>query len=94
MNRWTVIHAEKQAKETLLNARDALERALNELDHYIQRLDEHDTPLAKADVMNWALNYLAGSITPNLRLDLIANAQAALARVHAQELTTKKGEAS
>jgi hypothetical protein len=31
--------------------------------------------------MNWALNALACNITPNLRLDLIANAQAELASV-------------
>ena len=39
------------------------------------------TIIGKSQVMNWALNTLACNITPNLRLDLIANAQAELASV-------------
>ena len=50
-------------------------------DHYIERLDTAETPHDKSQVMNWALNALACNITPNLRLDLIANAQAELASV-------------
>ena len=73
--------AEQKAKDALLNARSTLERSLRELDHYIERLDTADTPHDKSQVMNWALNALACNITPNLRLDLIANAQAELASV-------------
>ena len=72
---------EQKAKDALLNARSTLERSLRELDHYIERLDTADTPHDKSQVMNWALNALACNITPNLRLDLIANAQAELASV-------------
>ena len=39
----------------------------------------------KADVMNWTLNELACNITPNLRLDLIASAQAELVRADTME---------
>ena len=60
---------------------NTLERSLRELDHYIERLDTAETPHDKSQVMNWALNALACNITPNLRLDLIANAQAELASV-------------
>jgi hypothetical protein len=73
--------AEQKAKEALLTARSTLDRSLRELDHYIERLDTADTPHDKSQVMNWALNALACNITPNLRLDLIANAQAELASV-------------
>ena len=73
--------AEQKAKDALLTARSTLERSLRELDHYIERLDTAETPQEKSQVMNWALNALACNITPNLRLDLIANAQAELASV-------------
>ena len=72
---------EQKAKDALLTARSTLERSLRELDHYIERLDMAETPHDKSQVMNWALNALACNITPNLRLDLIANAQAELASV-------------
>jgi hypothetical protein len=73
--------AEQKAKDALLTARSTLERSLRDLDHYIERLDTAETPRDKSQVMNWALNALACNITPNLRLDLIANAQAELASV-------------
>jgi len=73
--------AEQKAKEALMTACSTLERSLRELDHYIERLDTAETPQDKSQVMNWTLNALACNITPNLRLDLIANAQAELASV-------------
>lgn len=72
---------EQKAKDALLTARSTLERSLRDLDHYIERLDAADSMHDKSQVMNWALNALACNITPNLRLDLIANAQAELASV-------------
>ena len=71
----------QKAKDALLNARSTLDRSLRDLDHYIERLDTAETPHDKPQVMNWALNALACNITPNLRLDLMANAQAELASV-------------
>jgi len=73
--------AEQKAKDALMTARSTLERSLRELDHYIERLDTAETSQDKSQVMNWVLNALACNITPNLRLDLIANAQAELASV-------------
>ena len=73
--------AEQKARDALLTARSTLERSLRELDQYIERLDADETLQEKSQVMNWALNALACNITPNLRLDLIANAQAELASV-------------
>lgn len=73
--------ADQKAKDALLAARATLERSLRELDGYIERLDTAETQQDKSKVMNWALNALACNITPNLRLDLIANAQADLASI-------------
>lgn len=74
--------AQRNAREALAQARSTLERALRELDRYTARFDEAESLRDKADVMNWTLNTLASSILPNLRLDLIASAQAELARAH------------
>jgi len=71
---------DKNALEALGTARHTLESAIRELDRYAGRLNEATTSHDKADIMNWALNHLACSITPNLRLDLIANAQAQYTR--------------
>lgn len=73
-------HAERSAREALAQARSTLERALRELDRYTNRFEEAESLRDKANVMNWALNELACNITPNLRLDLIAGAQAELVR--------------
>jgi hypothetical protein len=73
--------AEQKARDALLTARSTLERSLRELDQYIERLDAAETLQEKSQVMNRALNAQACNITPNLRLDLIANAQAELASV-------------
>ncbi len=73
--------AEQEAKDALLTARSTLERSLRELNHYIERLDTAETLQEKSQVMNWTLNALACNTTPNLRLDLMANAQAELASV-------------
>lgn len=72
--------AHQQARAAFKNARSTLEHALRELDRFAERFDEAASNAEKAQVMNWALNHLACNITPNLRLDLIANAQAELAR--------------
>lgn len=73
-------HAEHRAREALAQARSTLERALRELDRYTSRFEEAESLRDKVDVMNWTLNELACNITPNLRLDLIASAQAELVR--------------
>ncbi|GAB6050805.1 hypothetical protein JCM16106_16540 [Hydrogenophilus islandicus] len=52
---------------------------------YTSRFEEAKSLRDKADVMNWTLNELACSITPNLRLDLIASAQAELVRADTME---------
>jgi hypothetical protein len=73
-------YAEQKGREAIAQARATLERALRELESYGERYDSTDSLRDKANALNWTLNYLATGITPNLRLDLIADAQAELAR--------------
>ena len=51
---------------------------MEELDRYIVRFDNYDDLNDKAAVLNWAINHLATYIPSNVRLDLIAIAQARL----------------
>jgi hypothetical protein len=81
-------HAQQRGRDALTQARACLERALRDLDHFDARFEQADSLRDKADVMNWTLNHLA-NIMPNLRLDLIAGAQAELAQAHAQAHTKK-----
>ena len=78
---WQAQIAAQNAADALANARGTLIRALQELDSYIEKFDVADSPARKAEALNWALNYLATGIAPNLRLDLIANAQAQFTRL-------------
>ncbi len=78
---WQPQIAEQNAADALANARATLIRALHELDSYIEKFDAADSPARKAEALNWTLNYLATGIAPNLRLDLIANAQAQFTRL-------------
>ncbi len=73
-------YAEQRGREAIAQARATLARALQELDGYGERYEASASPKDKAKALNWALNYLASGIMPNLRLDLIADAQAELAR--------------
>jgi excinuclease UvrABC nuclease subunit len=80
-----VKHAERLAREAIAQARATLERALRELDGYTSRFEQAESLRDKADVMNCALNELACNITPNLRLDIFARAQAELVRADTME---------
>jgi hypothetical protein len=75
--------AQAGAREALGNARATIERALVELDSYIDRYEEAESLTGKADVMNWTLNHLSTYMANNLRLDTLARAQAALVRADA-----------
>lgn len=68
------------ARQALLNARSTLERSMRDLDHHLERLEAATTDQDKSRVMNSVLRDLTCNILPNLRLDLIADAQADFAR--------------
>ncbi len=73
-------YAEEAALKALLHAQTTLEANIRELDRYIEKFKEASTAKDKAAVLNWSLNHLVCNISPNLRLDMIANAQAEMAR--------------
>ncbi|MBK8067122.1 MAG: hypothetical protein IPK27_05710 [Rhodanobacteraceae bacterium] len=75
---WAERLAENDGKEALARARVALARALEELDLYREKYDAAENPLRRAEILNWTLHHLSTYITPNLRLDMLANAQARL----------------
>lgn len=75
---WAERLAEGDGKEAIARARAALVRALEEIDLYSEKYDAAENSRRRAEVLNWTLHYLSTGITPNLRLDLLANAQARL----------------
>lgn len=72
--------AEASGRDALANARATVQRALEELDRYIARYEGAEHLKEKADVLNWTLGHLATYIPNNVRLDMIAGAQAELIR--------------
>ena len=72
-------YAVTQAKDRLQDAVNTLQRSMYELEVYIERFDQAETERERSQVVNWAVNYLVCSITPNLRIDLLADSQAQLA---------------
>ena len=76
-------YAETSGRDALANARATMQRALEELDRYIARYDEAEQLKDKANVLNWTLSHLATYIPNNVRLDMIAGAQAELIRAAA-----------
>ncbi|MFZ2738075.1 MAG: hypothetical protein WBI20_02850 [Burkholderiaceae bacterium] len=74
--------ARQNARESLVNARNTLERALQEMDSYIARFDAADTDRDRAKVVNWSINHLVANIQPNLRIDLLADRQSELAKLN------------
>ena len=77
---YTSRYAETSGRDALANARATMQRALEELDRYIERYNEAEQLKDKANVLNWTLSHLATYVPNNVRLDLIASAQAELVR--------------
>ena len=59
-------------------AANVLQRSVDEMDRYQDRFQDCKTDAERAQVMNWAVNYLVCNIAPNLRIDLLADSQAEL----------------
>lgn len=70
--------AEDRASDALEVARKSLERSVREIEIYQSRLLHAETLEQKADIVNGAINFLVTGIYPNLRIDQLASAQAAL----------------
>lgn len=69
----------EDGREALLNARGSLERAMRELDRYLDRYEQAESTQDMINNLNWAINELASNVLGNARLDMLALAQAKLA---------------
>jgi len=72
----------KNARESLMNAHNTLERALQEMDSFVAKFDGAATDGDRAKILNWTINHLISSIQPNLRIDLLADSQSELAKLN------------
>lgn len=70
-----------KGESSINNAIETLERALRELNKYREDYASNPEPSKKANVLNWTINELVSNIMPNLRIDLLADAQAELTRL-------------
>ena len=68
------------ARTAILQARQALERAAEEVDNYLEKFRDAETDTEKATVVNWGIRYLASNVVSSLRLERMANAQTELSR--------------
>jgi hypothetical protein len=73
-------HAREQAVQKMQEAINHLQRTHYEMDRYLERMEEAATDRERAQILNWSINHLVCNIMPNLRIDLLANSQAALAK--------------
>ena len=69
------------AKERLQSAINLLQRAMYALEVYADKFDNAATDYERGKVMNYAVNHLYCNIQPNLRIDLLADSQAELAKL-------------
>jgi DNA topoisomerase VI subunit B len=68
------------ARAAILQARQALERAAEEVDNYLEKFRDAETDTEKATAVNWCIHYLASNVVRSLRLERMANAQTELSR--------------
>lgn len=83
LTEYEIDYAKQQGRDAIAQARSTLEGALKELDRYAARFEEAESATDKANVLNWTLGHLATYISNNVRLDMIATAQANLMRADA-----------
>ena len=70
-------------KQRLQSAINSLQRAMNDLEVFADKYDTANTDYDRAKVINYAINHLHCNIQPNLRIDLLADSQAELAKLEA-----------
>ena len=71
----------EMARERLQCAINSLQRAIYDLEVYADKFDNAATDYERCKVMNYAINHLYCNIQPNLRIDLLADSQAELAKL-------------
>ena len=70
--------AREKANQRLQDAVNVLQRSMYEIERYQERMQDANSDKERAQVINWAVNYLVCNIMPNLRVDLLADSQAEL----------------
>ena len=76
-------HTRQQAHQRLQSAINCLQRIMYSMECLLEKLDEAKDDAERARVMNSAINHLVTGIQPNLRIDLLADSQAELAKLGA-----------
>jgi len=76
-------HARKQAHQRLQSAINCLQRSMYNMECFLEKLDSAKDDSERAQHINSAINYLVTGIQPNLRIDLLAESQAELAKLGA-----------
>ena len=71
----------EMAKERLQSAINSLHRAMYDLEVYADKFGNAATDYERGKVVNYAINHLYCNIQPNLRIDLLADSQAELAKL-------------
>jgi len=66
------------ARAAIMQARQALERAAEEVDNYLEKFRDAETDTEKATAVNRCIHYLANNVISSLRLERLAVAQSAL----------------
>ena len=74
-------HTSQQANQRLQSAINCLQRIMYSMECLLEKLDEAMDDAERARVMNSAINHLVTGIQPNLRIDLLADSQAELAKL-------------
>ena len=69
------------ARERLQSAINSMQRAMYDLEVYADKFDNAGTDYERGKVLNYAINHLYCNIQPNLRIDLLADSQAELAKL-------------
>ena len=72
-------YTREEARSRLLHVANELIKASFNIEEYIERFDSAENDAHRARIVNWALSHLVCNIQTNLRIDLLANSQAALA---------------
>ena len=70
-----------QARKRLLSAVNTLQRSMYDMECLLEKLDEAKDDAERAQHISAAINHLVCNIQPNLRIDLLANSQAELAKL-------------
>ena len=73
-------YVREKSQQRLQDAINHLQRTMYEMELYLEKLEQARDDTHRAQVMNWAISHLVCNIQPNLRIDLLADSQAELAK--------------